>query len=346
MTGDLRPREEHWLRLHLNENPFPPLPEVAAALAAELTAVNRYPEFTPDTLTGMIADWLGTDREHVAVGSGSVGIARQLIDLCTAPGDEVVYGWRSFDAYPLITRMAGAVPVEVPLTAAGEQDLPGMLAAVTERTRVVVLCNPHNPTGTLVGRAELEAFLAALPRRITLVLDEAYHEFARDPRTPDGLRLLADHPNVVVLRTFSKAYGLAALRVGYCVAAPGQAGRLRAASLPFGISPLAQVAVAASLRAGKQLAERVEAVVAERERLRTGLGRLGLTGPASHGNFLWLDAGPRTEALAAALAAAGVLVRFYPGEGMRLTVGSREADDLVLSTAGALAPAVPAGHTP
>ncbi|MBT2383998.1 histidinol-phosphate transaminase [Streptomyces sp. ISL-11] len=325
------------LRLHLNENPYPPLPEVRDALAAELDAVNRYPEFTPETLVTMVAQWLGVAREQVAVGSGSVGIALQVLDMCTGPGDQVIYGWRSFDAYPLITRMAGAEPVEVALTPTGEQDLDGMLAAVTHRTRVVVLCNPHNPTGTTIGRPAMERFLAALPDRVTVVLDEAYHEFSRDPGAADGLDHLADHPNVVVLRTFSKAYGLAALRVGYAVAAPATAGRVRDRALPFGIGRLAQVAVAASLRARAQLADRVDAIVAERDRLRAELTRLGWSSFPSHGNFLWLDAGARSEHLAAALSRAGALVRCYPGEGLRLTVGSREADDLVLRAAGSVA---------
>ncbi|GAA0450190.1 histidinol-phosphate transaminase [Streptomyces stramineus] len=331
------------LRLHLNENPYPPLPEVRKALAAELDAVNRYPEFTPDTLIGMVADWLGVTRDRVAVGNGSVGLALHVLDLCTGPGDEVVYGWRSFDAYPLITEMAGAESVEVPLTAAGHQDLPGILAAVTPRTRVVVLCNPHNPTGTVIGRDALEEFLGALPERITVILDEAYHEFGRDPGLPDGLRHLAAHPNLVVLRTFSKAYGLAALRVGYCVAAPVVAGRVRGRSLPYGISHLAQVAVAESLRAQKQLTARVDAIVAERDRLRDGLARLGWHTFPSQANFLWIDAGSRSEVLAAELARAGALVRCYPDEGLRLTVGSREADDLVLRAAGSVPSATAKG---
>ncbi|MCC3774478.1 histidinol-phosphate transaminase [Streptomyces sp. UNOB3_S3] len=324
----------HELRLHLNENPYPPLPEVREALAAQLDAVNRYPEFTPDTLVGMIADWLGVAREGVAVGNGSVGIALQVLDLCTGPGDEVVYGWRSFDAYPIITRMAGAEAVQVPLTSSGEQDLDEMLAAVTPRTRVVVLCNPHNPTGTVFGRTALKSFLAALPERVTVILDEAYHEFARDAEIPDGLDHLADHPNLLVLRTFSKAYGLAALRIGYCVASPALAGRLRDASLPYGISPLARVGVAASLGAREQLIERVDAIVSERDRLREGLTRLGWHSFPSHGNFLWLGAGDASERLAAALGEAGALVRCYPGEGVRLTVGLPEANDLVLRAAG------------
>lgn len=321
-------------RLALNESPYPPLPSVREAMRRAVDRAHRYPPFHPDELTGRIAAWCGVAPDRVAVGSGSVGVALQLFQAVVRPGDTVVYGWRSFDAYPLLAGMAGARPVPVPLTPDGHQDLRALLAALGPRSRVVVLCNPHNPTGSLVTAGALSAFLRRVPPHVTVLLDEAYVEFARHPGLPDSLALLDAYPNLLVLRTFSKAYGLAALRVGYGLGAAGLVARIRGRQLPFGVNAVATAAVLASLRAEDELRLRVDSVVAERERLLRELASLGWEIGPSHTNSVWLAAPDPVDEAAAALTGAGVQARHYPGEGLRLTVGDREANDTVL---GALA---------
>jgi len=318
-------------RLALNESPYPPLHSVREAMQRAVAQAHRYPQFHPDDLTERIAAWCRVTPDRVAVGSGSVGVALQLLQAVVQPGDTVAYAWRSFDAYPLLIAMVGAQPVPVPLSPDGHQDLGALLAALDHRTRVVVLCNPHNPTGTLVTADALSAFLRQVPRHVTVLLDEAYVEFARDTDLPDTPALLGAHPNLLVLRTFSKAYGLAALRVGYGLGACDLVERIRRQQLPFGINAVATAAVKASLRADSELRLRVDTVVAERERLRHELVELGWHVRPGHANSVWLAAPDPIDEGAAALTDAGVQVRHYPGEGLRLTVGSRNANDTVLT---------------
>ncbi|NJC74035.1 histidinol-phosphate transaminase [Planosporangium thailandense] len=329
-------------RLALNESPYPPLPSVREAMLRAVSEANRYPEFYPDRLAERIAHWCGVAPASVAVGSGSVGVALQLLHAVVRPADRVAFGWRNFDAYPLLADMVGAEAVPVPLTADGRQDLAGLAAAIDGRTRVVVVCNPHNPTGSLVTATELTAFLDHGPAQVTVVLDEAYVEFARGDDLPDARTLLGAYPNLAVLRTFSKAYGLAGLRVGYALAAPALADRIRRQQLPFGISGVAAAAVEASMSAGDELRDRVDAVIAERERLRDALLGRGWRVLPSHTNCLWLAEPDRVADCEAALTAAGVQARYYPGEGVRLTVGDRRAGDAVLAALGGC-PAQPRG---
>ena len=323
-------------RLALNESPYPPLPSVRHAMERAVAEAHRYPPFHPDDLTERIAAWCRVTSDRVAVGSGSVGVALQLLQAVVQPGDTVAYAWRTFDAYPLLASMTGAQPVPVPLSPDGHQDLAAMLAAVDRRTRVVVLCNPHNPTGSLVTADALSAFLRQVPRHVTVLLDEAYVEFARDTELPDSPALLDAHPNLLVLRTFSKAYGLAALRVGYGLGARDLVERIRRQQLPFGINAVATAAVKASLRAEGELRLRVDAIVAERERLRRELVCLGWRVRPGHANSVWLAAPDPVEEGAAALTDAGVEARHYPGEGLRLTVGDRRANDTLLTALAGL----------
>jgi histidinol-phosphate aminotransferase len=318
-------------RLALNESPYPPLPSVRKAMRRAVAQAHRYPQFYPDDLTARIAAWCQVAPDRVAIGSGSVGVALQLLQAVVERGDTMAYAWRTFDAYPLLAAMVGAQPVPVPLSPEGRQDLGALLAVLDHRTRVMVLCNPHNPTGSLVSSDDLSAFLCQVPRHVTVLLDEAYVEFARDTDLPDTPALLAAHPNLLVLRTFSKAYGLAALRVGYGLGAPDLVARIRRQQLPFGINAVATAAVKASLRAGSELRRRVDNVVAERERLRHELVDLGWHVGPGHANSVWLGAPDPIDEGAAALTVAGVQARHYPGEGLRLTIGSREANDAVLA---------------
>ncbi|MFD6420500.1 histidinol-phosphate transaminase [Streptomyces sp. NPDC060198] len=319
--------------LAANENPYPPLPAVQEYLRDFLGTVNRYPDRGATELAGALAERLGVPAERIATGAGSVGVTQHLLQALLRDGGEVVYAWPSFEAYPHLTEVCGGTSVRVPLRDE-RHDLAAMADAVTDRTRVVIVCNPNNPTGTAVGGAELKAFLDAVPAGVVVLLDEAYREFVTDPAVPDGLGLSHDRPDVVVLRTFSKAHGLAGLRVGYAVAHEEIAARVRDAAVPFGVSTLAQQAAVVSLRVEEQLRERVGLIVAERDRLTRGLCALGLVAPAaaSQANFVWLPLGERTAAFAEACAVAGAVVRAFP-EGARVTVGEPSANDLVLRVA-------------
>ena len=320
-------------KLSSNENPYPPLPGVLESVTAAAGAFNRYPDMACAGLMSELAGRFGVPLTHLATGTGSVGVAQQLVQATSGPGDEVIYAWRSFEAYPIITRISGATAVQVPLTPGDVHDLDAMVAAITDRTRLIFVCNPNNPTGTAVRRAELERFLDRVPGEVLVVLDEAYREFVVDAEVPDGVELYRERPNVCVLRTFSKAYGLAGLRVGFAIAHEPVAAALRKTAVPFGVSQVAQDAAVASLRAEGQLLERVGALVAERTRVVGTLDGQGWTVPDTQANFVWLRLGERTLDFAAACERAGVVVRPFAGEGVRVTVGEVEANDIFLQTA-------------
>ena len=250
-------------KLSSNENPYPPLPGVLATAVAAVEEINRYPDFGSAALLEEIAKFTGVPPERVAVGTGSVGVLQQLVQATAGPGDEVLFAWRSFEAYPIITQISGATAVAVPLRPDETHDLDAMAEAITERTRLVLVCNPNNPTGAIVRRVELERFLDRVPRDVLVVLDEAYVEFVRDEDYPEGVALSLDRSNVCVLRTFSKAYGLAGLRIGYAIAPEPVAEALRACAVPFGVNLVAQAAAVESLRSQEALMERVEELVAE-----------------------------------------------------------------------------------
>lgn len=317
-------------KLSSNENPYPPLPGVMESALAAAAHFNRYPDMACTALMNELSDRFGVPLSHLATGTGSVGVAQQLLQATSGPGDEVIYAWRSFEAYPIITQVSGATSVKVPLTTGEVHDLDAMADAITDRTRMIFVCNPNNPTGTVVRRAELERFLDRVPGDVLVVLDEAYKEFIRDPEVPDGIEIYRDRPNVAVLRTFSKAYGLAGLRVGFAVAHEPVAAALRKTAVPFGVSQLAQDAAVASLRAEDELLGRVGSLVCERQRVHETLVRLGWTVPESQANFVWLRLGDRTADFAAVCEKAGVVVRPFAGEGVRVSIGEDEANDLFL----------------
>jgi histidinol-phosphate aminotransferase len=320
-------------KLSSNENPYPPLPGVLETVTAAAGSFNRYPDMACTELMSELAERFAVPVSHVATGTGSVGVAQQLIQSTSGPGDEVIYAWRSFEAYPIITQISGATSVKVPLTPGDVHDLDAMADAITDRTRLIFVCNPNNPTGTVVRRAELERFLDRVPADVLVVLDEAYKEFVRDIEVPDGVVLYRDRPNVCVLRTFSKAYGLAGLRVGFAIAHEPVAAALRKTAVPFGVSQLAQDAAVASLRAEDALLGRVGSLVSERTRVVDGLRGQGWTVPETQANFVWLRLGERTVDFAAVCERAGVVVRPFPGEGVRVTVGETEANDVFLKAA-------------
>jgi histidinol-phosphate aminotransferase len=322
-------------KLSSNENPYPPLPAVVAAAGDAVAAMNRYPDMGCTGLYDALGTYLGVPTDHLAAGTGSVAVLYHLLQAFCETGDEVVYAWRSFEAYPIAVAVTGATSVQVPLTADARHDFDAMLAAITDRTRVVIVCTPNNPTGPAVRHGELESFVDRVPPHVVVVVDEAYREFVRSDDPVDGVRLYETRPHVVVMRTFAKAFGLAGFRVGYVVAQPMIASAVRACALPFGVSSVAQAAAVASLEAEGELLERVDAIVAERERVVAALRDQGWSVPDAQGNFVWLSLGERTGDFAAAAEEAGVMVRPFAGEGVRVSVGEPEGNDTFLSVAAA-----------
>ena len=325
------------IKLASNETVHGPLPSVRAAIAAATDTINRYPDNGHIELKEQLAGFLSKDGgvgpERIAVGCGSVSLCQQLIQITCSVGDEVVFGWRSFEVYPLQVRVAGATPVQVPLRD-HTFDLDAMLAAITDRTRLVFVCNPNNPTSTVVDPDELNRFVAAVPPDILVCIDEAYVEYIRDGMLPDSLGLARDYPNVVVLRTFSKAYGLAGLRVGYAVGDPEVITALGKVYVPFTASTISQAAAIASLQAADELLARTDAVVDERRRVTAALTEVGYSVPDSQANFVWLPLAERTADFAAQAAAqARVLVRPYGNDGARVSIGSAEENDAFLTFA-------------
>ena len=321
-------------KLSSNESPFAPLASVVDVIAAEARSVNRYPDNGAESLIEAIAERFSVPPRHVAVGCGSVGVTQQLLEAIGEPGAEVMYAWRSFEAYPTLADLAAADSVRVPLRDEAH-DLAAMADAITPRTRLVFVCNPNNPTGTVVHEPELEDFLDLVPADCLVVIDEAYHEYIRDEAVPDGVTLYRDRPNVAVLRTFSKAYGLAGLRTGFMIAHEPVAAAARATMLPFSVNRIAQAAAIASLAAEAELLERVELTVKERTRVREALIADGWTVPLSEANFVWLRLGEHTPAFAAACETAGIAVRPFAAEGARISIGDQEANDALLTVAHA-----------
>ncbi|WP_336647603.1 histidinol-phosphate transaminase [Microbacterium sp. MMO-10] len=326
-------------KLSSNENPFEPLPSVVTALTAG-APINRYPDATAAALRARIGERYGVAPDAVHVASGSVAILYQLVQAAATVGDEVVYAWRSFEAYPGLPLVAGATGVQVPLTADARHDLDAMAAAITDRTRVVIVCTPNNPTGPIVTSAEFAAFVEKVPRDVLIVLDEAYAEFVTAPDAVDGLaeRIFEAHPNVVVLRTFSKAYGLAGLRVGYAIGNPRVLDAARTTAIPLSVTAAAEDAAIASLDAEEELRARVAVIVERRAELRDGLRAQGWDVPDAQGNFVWLPTGEATADVAAAFEEAGLIVRAFPGDGIRISVGEAESLPRVLVVAAAQRP--------
>src|SRR5579859_1657545 len=322
-------------KLSSNESPYAPLPSVVEVIAEEARSVNRYPDNGAAALREAIGERFSVPVPHVVVGCGSVGVTQQLLEAIGEPGAEVMYAWRSFEAYPTLAALAAAESVRVPLDSRLAHDLPAMADAITGKTRLIFVCNPNNPTGTVVHSDELSAFLDRVPASTLVVLDEAYHEYIRDAEVPDGLDLYGDRPNVAVLRTFSKAYGLAGLRVGFMIAHDEVAKAVRSTVLPFAVNRLGQAAAIASLAAEDELMERVEGTVKERTRVRKGLIADGWAVPPSEANFVWLPLGERTADFAAACEAVGIAVRSFAGDGARVSIGDPEANDALLDFARA-----------
>ncbi|MEV0698431.1 histidinol-phosphate transaminase [Saccharopolyspora sp. NPDC050389] len=321
------------IKLASNEVSEGPLPSAVAAINQAAGEVHRYPDMGVGLLTEALAARFGVDPERIAVGCGSVALCEQLVQATCTAEDEVIFPWRSFEAYPIITHVVGAKQVRVPLTSEHALDLEAMLAAITPATRLIFVCTPNNPTGTLLRRAELESFLDRVPSDVLVVLDEAYFEFVSDPDGPDGVEIARERENVASMRTFSKAYGLAGLRVGYTVAPPKVAAALRKVAIPFSVNALAQVAAIASLEAQDELQKRCANVIAERERVHRELVAIGYEVPETQANFVWLPLGERTAEFNEHCLENRVVVRAFVGEGARVTIGQPEENDAFLAAA-------------
>jgi histidinol-phosphate aminotransferase len=323
------------IKLASNEVPYGPLPGVVEAVTKAAAGVHRYPDMGVVALREALAERYGVSPDRIATGCGSVALAEHLARVTCLPGDEIVYSWRSFEAYPIIAATTGATSVRVPNDAVHGHDLEAMADAITDSTRMILVCNPNNPTGTSVRRADLDRFLAAVPSDVLVVLDEAYREFVTDPDVPDGLEVYGDRPNVVVLRTLSKAWGLAGLRIGFLVAQPEVAADVRKVVTPFSTSAVAQAAALAALRQAEEVRRRCALVVAERERVTEAVRRLFPDVPSSQANFVWLPLGDRSAEFGAACEKQGVIVRPFQGDGVRVTIGTPAENDAFLAAAAA-----------
>jgi histidinol-phosphate aminotransferase len=328
------------IKIASNETVYGPLPSVRAAIEKATDTVNRYPDNGYAELRSQLAKHLSRfgdfAPEHISVGCGSVSLCQQLVQITSTVGDEVVFGWRSFEIYPLQVRTAGATPVQVPLTD-HTYDLDAMAAAVTDRTRLIFVCNPNNPTSTVVDPGALASFVERVSPDVLIAIDEAYIEYVRDGLLPDSFGLVASHPNVVVLRTFSKAYGLAGLRIGYAVGDPDVMTALGKVYVPFSATSISQAAAIASLGAADELLARTDAVVAERRRVSAALRDAGYELPLSQANFVWLPLAEHTADFVRDAAEARLIVRPYGHDGVRVTVAAPDENDAFLRFAAQFA---------
>lgn len=335
-------------KLSSNENPLGPVPEVARVLA-EFATAHRYPDPLSTALRHKLSARLGVDADDIVTGAGSLGALNQILKTfagVNADGvqDEVIYAWRSFEAYPILVGIMGARSVQVPNLPDGAHDLDAMAAAITDRTRLILVCTPNNPTGPAVTESQIRAFLAKVPAHIPVVIDEAYFEFcaastvlAGEEAPLNGLDIYRDYENVIILRTFSKAQGLAGLRVGYSISHPQITQHLRVAATPFAVTALAEAAAIASIEHEDAVMERVSHLVSERERVTARLRDLGYEFPSTYANFVWLPLGERTGEFVQLMAEHALSVRAFGTEGVRVSIGEVEANDRFLSLCEAFA---------
>ena len=318
-------------KISSNENAFDPLPSVVDAINANaLTRLNRYPDMRGWAVVERLAERYGVEPENVVLGCGSTEVITMLVNLVAGPGDEVVYPWRSFEAYPIIVTGAGATSVQVPNLPDGGHDVDGLIAAVNEHTRLVIVNNPNNPTATSISDADARRIMEAVPSDVLVLFDEAYIQFNTAADTSMAMNLFREYPNIVIAHTFSKAYGLAGLRIGYGIAPADVVDGMRKVALPFGVTDVAQSAALASLDAEDELDVRVKSIVAERDRVVAALKAQGWDFPEPYANFFWLPLGDRTDQAAAEFTKAGLSTRVFPGEGIRISIGESEACDMVI----------------
>lgn len=311
-------------KLSSNENPFGPVPAAIAGMTAVLPHLNRYPDGSTRALKRRLAQHLGVDERHIVVGNGSNELLRIIAQSVLRPGDEVVFAWPSFVVYPMAAQLMGATAVRVPLAKGEVHDLEAMLEAITPNTRIVFLCNPNNPTGTIYRKAEFERFLERVPEHVLVVADEAYFEYVTSGDYPDALRYFDGVRPLVVLRTFSKIYSLAALRVGYGVMPEPLVEAVNKVREPFNVNSVAQIAAYYSLDDSDEIARRVRLNAKQRGTLYAAFERLGVRFEPSQANFVYVHT-DRPRDLFEALLAEGVIVRdFGTSPALRVGVGTEE----------------------
>jgi histidinol-phosphate aminotransferase len=328
--------EGELVKLASNETPFAPHPQVLEAIEAQLRTLNRYPDPEKAALRRRISERTGVPVGRIAVGNGSCELLLSAAEAMLEPGAEVVYAWPSFSIYPHLAAMSGARAITVPLNDAGEHDLEAMAREITAATRMVIVCNPNNPSATALPPAVIDAWVAELPRHVAVVLDEAYVEFSSLQDPDDSLDLLGRHPNLVVLRTFSKVYGLCGLRVGYSLGSESFRLAVDRVRQPFSVNALAQAAAVEALGHQDEVERRVEQNVIERVHVESELEECGLETTDSQANFSWVSLGERDEdEIVDGLAARGVIVRAGRALGeegrMRVTYGTRHENDRFLA---------------
>lgn len=316
------------LALSLNENPFPPLPGVRTAIVESIGAVNPHPECLPDQLRRLIADRIGVSQRQVMLGAGATGVILSVLQRLTTPGDRIALATPTFDGYSIVTRITRLTPLTVPLDNHGRNDLAALADAVAH-AQAVVICRPHNPTGTVDSPVALKEFLQRIPADKTVILDEAYVEFVAPQDRIDTVELVRRFPNVVVVRTFSKAYGLAGLRIGYGFGSPELAATLWPIQQPFGMDITTLAAVSASYRAEPQLRRRIGILLAEQQSLRSQLRAMGVESTDARANFVYLP-GPGRQ-WRELFEDSGIQVRHYPDGGVRITVGTRSSTRAVIA---------------
>ena len=324
-----RPAAEGGFKLSSNENPFEPLPGVLEAVAA-VSSFNRYPDGTALALRERLAARHGVAVDEVHVGAGSISLLTQLVTAVAGSGDEVIYPWRSFEAYPGIVVVAGATSVAIPNAAGEVHDIESIAAAVTDRTRAVIICSPNNPTGAIVTADQFEWLMSQIPSDVLVILDEAYAEFNRNEAAVRGAELIGRYPNMVLLRTFSKAWGLAGLRIGYAIGNSAILSAARSAAIALSVTDQAQTAALVSLDHEEALLERVAHIVERRDAVVAGLTAQGWKLPETQGNFVWLATGEATAAAADLLQSHGITARAFHPEGLRVSIGEHESVDKLL----------------
>jgi histidinol-phosphate aminotransferase len=327
------------IKLASNESPWGPHPAVIEAISHAATGLNRYPDQHARRLRRRIAERFETDPARVAVGNGSCEILLAAAEALCEPGDELLFAWPSFSIYPHLAALSGAREIRVPLTAGYVHDLDAMLAEVTAATKLVCVCNPNNPTGTHLPAARVREFCERVPDHVTIALDEAYVEFQIDDDPDATADLVAEVPNLLVLRTFSKVHGLAGLRCGYALCSARLRAALDAVRQPFSVNELAQVAAAEAITHADDVARRVERTIVERVFVEEGLRELGLEPASSQANFSWVPLAGRDEGeLLAALGERGIVVRGGEGLGdpghFRVTYGTRAENERFLTALG------------
>lgn len=339
-----KPAAADAFKLSSNEVPFPPLDAVLSAITETAGQAHRYPDGSALSLRTALAERNGVTPERIHVGAGSVALLSQFVTAAAGPGDEVVFAWRSFEAYPGLVTVAGATARPIPNRADGSHDLDAMAEAITERTRVVIVCTPNNPTGPTVEREAFEAFLRAVPSDVLVLLDEAYREFVTDDAAINGIPLLDAHPNLVVLRTFSKAYGLAGLRVGWAIGHELVLDGARNAAIPLSSTAPAQEAALAGLANAEEIAARVAVITERRDALVVTLREQGWFIPEAQGNFIWFGLAEQAEAANEVFLAHGIVGRLFPNDGLRISIGEPESVEPLLAAAAEVVATLPVDH--